>query len=73
MRLGIQFLINEFDINEVYLGVKFQNIVAKKLYSSYGFIETGETTDTALEMKLIIVKNTETTDAVSLNDLRPSQ
>ena len=56
LRLGIQFLIDEFDINEVYLGVKFQNIVAKKLYSSYGFIETGETTDTALEMKLIISK-----------------
>ena len=54
LRLGIQFLIDEFNINEVYLGVKFENIVAKKLYSSYGFVETGETTDTALEMKLII-------------------
>lgn len=73
LRLGIQFLIDEFDINEVYLGVKFQNIVAKKLYSSYGFVETGETTDTALEMKLIVSKNNEGTAAVSFNDLGSSQ
>lgn len=52
--LGIQFLIDEFHVNEVYLGVKFQNLIGKKLYSSYGFVETGETTDTALEMKLVI-------------------
>ncbi len=52
--LGIQFLIDKFNVHEVYLGVKFENIVAKKLYSSYGFVETGETTDTALEMKLVI-------------------
>lgn len=34
--------------------MKFQNIVAKELYSSMGFIETGEITETALEMKFII-------------------
>ncbi len=54
LQAGIQFLINEFHIKEVYLGVKFQNTAARKLYSSYGFVETGETTDTALEMKLHI-------------------
>ena len=52
--LGIQFLKDSFNVSEVYLGVKFQNIIAKKLYSSFGFVETGEITDTALEMKLII-------------------
>ena len=52
--LGIQFLKESFNASEVYLGVKFQNIIAKKLYSSFGFIETGEKSDTAVEMKLII-------------------
>lgn len=54
LKLGIQFLIDNFNANEVYLGVKLQNIVARKLYSSFGFVETGEVADTALEMKLII-------------------
>lgn len=54
LELGIQFLKDNFNAGEVYLGVKFQNIIAKKLYSSFGFVETGEITDTAFEMKLII-------------------
>lgn len=54
LNLGIQFLKDKFNINEVYLGVNFQNIVAKKLYYSFGFFETGMITDTAFEMKLII-------------------
>ena len=36
-------------------------------------VETGETTDTALEMKLIVSKNNEGTAAVSFNDLGSSQ
>lgn len=52
--LGIKFLKDSFNAGEVYLGVKFENIIAQKLYSSFGFVETGEVTDTALEMKLII-------------------
>lgn len=54
LKLGIRFLIDRFDVKEVYLGVKHDNFAAKRLYSSFGFVETGETTDTALEMKLII-------------------
>lgn len=54
LELGIQFLKDSFNAGEVYLGVKFQNIIAKKLYSSFGFVETGEITDTTFEMKLII-------------------
>lgn len=52
--LGIQFLKDSFHANEVYLGVNFQNTIAQKLYSSFGFVKTGETTDTAFEMKLMI-------------------
>ncbi|MCI8624127.1 MAG: GNAT family N-acetyltransferase [Provencibacterium sp.] len=54
LKLGIQFLKDGFDASEVYLGIAFQNTLAKKLYSSFGFVETGETTDTAFEMKLTI-------------------
>lgn len=52
--LGIQFLIDTFDVNEVYLGVRFGNIVAKEMYSSFGFVETGEKTETGFEMKLSV-------------------
>ena len=55
LKSGIQFLIDNFNISEVYLGVKFQNTAAQKLYSSFGFIKTGKATDTALEMKLTII------------------
>lgn len=54
LRLGIQFLIDRFHVREIYLGVNFQDTAAQNLYRSHGFVETGETTDTALEMKLII-------------------
>ncbi len=54
LKLGIRFLIDRFDVKEVYLGVKRENIAARRLYSSFGFIATGETTDTAVEMKLIV-------------------
>ncbi len=54
LRLGIRLLIDRFDVKEVYLGVKHDNIAAKKLYSSFGFVDTGETTETAVEMKMVI-------------------
>ncbi len=54
LRLGIRFLIDRFHVREIYLGVNFQDTAAQNLYRSHGFVETGETTDTALEMKLII-------------------
>lgn len=54
LALGIQFLKDRFHAAEVYLGVKFQNSLAKKLYASAGFVETGEKTDTTVEMKLVI-------------------
>ncbi len=42
------------DVSEIYTGVAFENDTAKKLYHSFGFIETGEKDDFQLEMKLEI-------------------
>lgn len=59
LQLGVQFLIDRFHVNEVYIGVRFGNTVAQKLYASFGFAETGDTTDTGFEMKLVIKDKTE--------------
>lgn len=39
--LGIQFLHDTFQVKEIYTGVALGNQVAKKLYMSLGFEETG--------------------------------
>ncbi len=52
LALGIQYLIENFHVKSVYTGVVFGNTVAKKLYESLGFRETGVTDETCLEMKL---------------------
>lgn len=54
LKLGVQFLIDHFCVKEVYIGVRFGNAVAQKLYTSFGFSETGDTTDTGFEMRLVI-------------------
>ncbi|MGI5894093.1 MAG: GNAT family N-acetyltransferase [Candidatus Merdivicinus sp.] len=54
LKLGVQFLIDRFHVNEVYIGVRFGNTVAHKLYASFGFSETSDITDTGFEMKLVI-------------------
>lgn len=41
LRLGIQYLQNRFDVSEIYTGVVPGNSVAKKLYESVGFVDTG--------------------------------
>lgn len=54
LKLGIEYLIDKFNVTEVFTGVAFENSIAKHLYHSIGFEETGRTDDTSLEMKLII-------------------
>lgn len=46
--LGIEYLRNRFNASEVYLGVTKENTIARQLYYSVGFRETG----IADEMKL---------------------
>lgn len=52
LKLAIKYLKDTFDVNEIYTGVAFGNEVAKSLYYSMGFRETGETDETQIEMRL---------------------
>ena len=54
LRLGINYLIDRFNVESVYTGVVFQNTVARRLYRCMGFEETGVTDETCLEMRLQI-------------------
>lgn len=54
LTLGIEYLVQNFHVKSVYTGVAFGNTVAKKLYESLGFRETGVTDETCLEMKLAL-------------------
>ena len=52
LRLGIAFLKERFHVNEIYTGVIPGNDVAKRLYESVGFRETGLFENNMLEMRL---------------------
>lgn len=54
LELGIRFLQEKFGIIEVYTGVIPGNAVAKGLYESFGFDETGLFENGMLEMRLRI-------------------
>lgn len=55
LTLAIKYLVNTFDnVKEIFTGVALHNTVAKKLYCSVGFEETGEFDGNQLEMKLVI-------------------
>lgn len=41
LELGIKYMQDHFDVSEIYTGVVPGNAVAKKLYKSVGFKETG--------------------------------
>lgn len=51
--LGIQFLRDTFHAKEIYTGVALGNQVAKKLYMSVGFAETGLSENGMEELKLV--------------------
>ena len=54
LKLGIHYLVNRFQVKEVFTGVTFGNDIAKNLYQSFGFKETGNHDEFQLEMKLEI-------------------
>ena len=54
LKQGINYLIKNFDVKEVYTGVTLGNEIAKHLYSSIGFEATGAIEDNMEEMKYII-------------------
>ena len=41
LELGIQYMRDRFDVSQIYTGVVPGNVIAKKLYKSIGFEETG--------------------------------
>ncbi len=54
LKLGIEYLIDRFQVKEIYTAYHAANHVAKKLYASVGFRETGETAGNEIGMRLII-------------------
>ena len=54
LKLAIQYLIDQFNVTEIFTGVAYGNDVAEALYRSVGFVKTGLEDDFQQEMKLII-------------------
>ena len=50
LKLGIGYLKDNYKADRVYTGVASDNEVAKHLYSSFGFVETGVVEDGMIEM-----------------------
>lgn len=51
LRLAIKYLVETFGVSEIYTGVALGNVVAKNLYNSIGFVETGVIEDNMEEMR----------------------
>ena len=54
VRLGIDYLVNRFKVKEVYTAYYATNRIARNLYASIGFRETGEIVGNQIGMKLIV-------------------
>ena len=54
LELGIQFIKEHFETEELYTGVSLGNDIAKRLYRSVGFNETGLTEYGMEEMRLVL-------------------
>ncbi len=54
LKLAIQYLMDRFNVAEIFTGVAFGNDVAETLYRSVGFVKTGVEDDFQQEMKLVI-------------------
>ncbi|MDE5819012.1 MAG: GNAT family N-acetyltransferase [Lachnospiraceae bacterium] len=54
LRLGIDYLIDRFKVREVYTAYYATNHIARNLYASIGFRETGEIVGNQIGMKFIV-------------------
>ena len=54
LRLGIDYLVNRYKVKEVYTAYYTTNHIARNLYESIGFRETGEIVGNQIGMKLKI-------------------
>ena len=57
LALGIDYLVNRFKVKEVFTAYESSNDIAKNLYTSVGFVETGEVAGSEVGMKLVIEKS----------------
>ena len=55
LELGIQYLRDRFNVSEIYTGVIPGNTIAKNLYKSVGFKETGLIESGMEEMRLVLL------------------
>ncbi|MBQ5317660.1 MAG: GNAT family N-acetyltransferase [Oscillospiraceae bacterium] len=53
LQLAIDYLIDTFDVSEIFTGVSLGNETAKHLYASVGFEATGVVEDNMEEMKYV--------------------
>ena len=53
LQLAVKYLIETFDVSEIYTGVALGNEIAKHLYNSVGFVETGVVEDNMEEMRFV--------------------
>lgn len=54
LRLGIDYLVDRFKVKEIYTAYYATNTIARNLYASIGFRETGEIVGDQIGMKLIV-------------------
>lgn len=54
LKLGIDYLVNHFNVKEVFTAYESSNSVARNLYTSLGFRETGEVAGNEVGMKLVV-------------------
>ena len=54
LKLGTAFLKERFNVSEIYTGVLPENKVAKNLYRSFGFENTGLTEFGMEEMRMVL-------------------
>ena len=54
LKLGIDYLVKRFKVKEVYTAYYTTNRIARDLYASIGFRETGERVGDEIGMKLIV-------------------
>lgn len=59
LKLGLRYLIDRFQVKEVYTAYESSNRVARDLYASFGFAETGEVNGHEIEMRCVL-ENTDT-------------
>ena len=56
LRLAVQLLEDRFHVKEVYTAYFSSNRIARDLYASFGFRETGEVEENQVEMKCVLAE-----------------